>query len=89
MYRMCSRHLCCQLIRGVLHAAQLVNLVALLAAWIVVFDTIAKEREMLEMTEQDVYNTMESGQAAPGVPPLPFARHIWFALANALHIWKI
>ena len=47
--------------------AQLVNLVALLAAWVTVFDTIAKEREMLERPEQDVYGTMEQG-AAQGIP---------------------
>ena len=43
------------------------NLVALLAAWVTVFDTIAKEREMLERPEQDVYGTMEAG-VAQGIP---------------------
>lgn len=52
--------------RTLLVICALVNLLALMAAWVVVFDTIAREREMLEMTEQDVYNTMEEGQAAPG-----------------------
>ena len=43
---------------------------ALMAAWVVVFDTIAKEREMLEMTEQDVYGNMEAGgQGTSGVSP--------------------
>ena len=46
---------------------QLVNLVALLAAWVTVFDTIAKEREMLERPEQDVYGGMEQG-VAQGIP---------------------
>ena len=40
------------------------NLIALLAAWVTVFDTIAKEREMLERPEQDVYGSMEQGTAA-------------------------
>jgi len=47
--------------------AQLVNLVALLAAWVTVFDTIAKEREMLERPEQDVYGGMEQG-VTQGIP---------------------
>ena len=51
--------------------AQLVNLIALLAAWVTVFDTIAKEREMLERPEQDVYGTMEQGAAAPAVVCTP------------------
>ena len=47
--------------------AQVVNLLALMAAWVTVFDTIAKEREMLEMPEQDVYGNMEAGQAGTEV----------------------
>lgn len=39
-----------------------VNLLALMAAWIYVFDTIQKEREMLEQPEQDVYGMAEAGQ---------------------------
>lgn len=41
-----------------------------MAAWITVFDNIAKERELLEMPEQDVYGTMENGQV-PGVRHAP------------------
>ncbi len=34
---------------------QFANLLALMAAWVFVFDIVAKEREMLETPEQDVY----------------------------------
>jgi hypothetical protein len=41
---------------------QFVNLVALMAAWVYIFDTIQKEREALEMDERDVYAEAEAGQ---------------------------
>lgn len=44
---------------------QFVNLMALMAAWVYIFDTIQKEREALEFPERDVYAEAEAGQA-PG-----------------------
>lgn len=41
---------------------QFVNLMALMAAWVYIFDTIQKEREALEMPERDVYAEAEAGQ---------------------------
>ena len=38
---------------------------ALMAAWVYVFDTIQKEREMLETPEQDVYGDVEAGVRVP------------------------
>ena len=40
---------------------QFVNLLALMAAWVFVFDIVAKEREMLETPEQDVYGSEGAG----------------------------
>jgi hypothetical protein len=44
-------------------SAQVANLMALILAWVYVFDTVSKEREMLEVPEQDVYGTAADGQA--------------------------
>lgn len=44
---------------------QVANLVALLLAWVYIFDTIQKEREMLEQPEQDVYGSRQEGQHLP------------------------
>jgi hypothetical protein len=41
---------------------QFVNLMALMAAWVYIFDTIQKEREALETPERDVYAEAEAGQ---------------------------
>ena len=41
---------------------QFVNLMALMAAWVYIFDTIQKEREALEGTERDVYAEAEAGR---------------------------
>lgn len=41
---------------------QFVNLMALMAAWVYIFDTIQKEREALETPERDIYAEAEAGQ---------------------------
>lgn len=49
--------------------ATILNLFALLGAIIYVFDTVAKERQMLEQPENDVYGIRDMESGGTGLPP--------------------
>mmetsp|Transcript_2103 Transcript_2103/g.6270 ORF Transcript_2103/g.6270 Transcript_2103/m.6270 type:complete len:441 (+) Transcript_2103:233-1555(+) len=58
--------------RTLLVVCAFVNLFVLILAIVYVFDTVAKERQMLEEPEQDVYGDAESGvRVPPSMPQAP------------------